>query len=195
MPGQIHLVTQVVLDDGVQTSTLMYLRTDADPTGAEELAIHDTMLAQWVGLWRAIVTSSTEQVALVIKRLLPMTRPAIVFPTSSFGLTGGEALPTNASQVISHFSSDGSRRNRGRFTWCGIPEVANNGGHLDGAHLASMANLAASFTASLFDSAADGSYTFMHRRSAIPDYVQINRTRVNPNVRTSRGRTLRTLGT
>ena len=195
MAGEIHLVTQVVLQDGVQTSTLLYLRTDADPSGLEELAIVNTLIAQWQGLWRAIVTSETENVAFVVKRLEPMTRPAIVFPQSSFGLQGGETLPTNASQVISHFSSDSTPKNRGRYTWCGIPEVTQLGGHLDGAQVASLQLLADSFTTVLFDSAADGSYTWMHRRGGIVDFVQIDRTRVNPNIRTSRGRTLRPLGT
>lgn len=195
MPGEIHLVTQVVLEDGVQTSTLFYLRTDADPTGAEEQAIVDTLVAQWLGLWRAIATTSTETIALVVKRLLPMTRPAIVFPQSSFGLTVGEPLTTNASQVISHFSGDASRQNRGRYTWCGIPESSQMAGHLDDNHLGDLQALADSFLQTLFDSAADGSYSWMHHRNIPDDYVTIDQVRANPNVRTSRGRTLRPLGT
>lgn len=162
-----------VLDDSAPTDTI------------DDLAAQFT--STWIAGLKANQTSQLEYECLLIRKVLPVSEPAIMYPLTDVGALAATGLPTNQTLCINTVSEDGTNPYRGRWFISGLLETQVQ----DGTFTQAVQALWSGFMSALGLSFGTTGKLFQlnHYSHDKNDYTPIVRGRLDPVPRKLRNRT------
>jgi len=119
-----YSVTLVAQIHNVSVANVFYVNVVDDSGAADTPASISTQFQGFiVTLMRTHQVNTLVYECLLIRKVSPVTEPAIVFTFADTGAQPPEALPTNVTMCINTVSADGRPRFRGRWFIAGLPEA------------------------------------------------------------------------
>ena len=186
--GDIYHLTCVANLDKVAIANIFYVKVlddDTNPGDVEEL--NSQFNGQILAELTPLLSDSVEYECNLIRKLLPTSDPAIMFPNDTAGELGSDNLPSNVTMCLNTWSYDGRPFARGRWFFSGLLESQVKNGRFTQA----TATAWSTFLNAISDSygTPGNSYRLMHYSDAEEEFYEIKRGRLAAIPRKLRNRT------
>lgn len=186
--GDIYHLTCVANLDKVAIANIFYIKVlddDTNPGDVEEL--NTQFVGQILAELTPLQSDTVEYECNLIRKLLPTSDPAIMFPLDTAGELGSDSLPSNLTMCLNTWSSDGRPPFRGRWFFSGLLEASVS----DGRFTQATATSWSTFLSAISDSygTVGNSYRLMHHSPAQEEFNEIKRGRLAAIPRKLRNRT------
>lgn len=127
--GDIFRLGVGVNQDGEKCSQVLHYE-QGGPDGAlpPEQALFNAWTGTMLPLWRAVMSVNAAVETITIQKLPTAGSGSLIFLVDEEGDVTGDAVPPNATVLLSLYTSLVSRRGRGRTHFSGYPESAHSDG-------------------------------------------------------------------
>lgn len=186
--GEIYQITDVQVMHAQPLANVWYMEV-IDDTGAGDdmqevaTAFEDNVVV----IMAASQSSELEHDCLLVRRVVPTTTPARVFPVGINGSTSANALPSNQALTIRHYSAIGNKNQRGRAFISGILESTVDEGRLKASVVTGWQVLLNTITAQIDSNGHQ--YRLKHYSKKLNQFWDIEEADLNPRLTKVRNRT------
>jgi len=186
--GDKYSVILVANMDNVSIANCFFVDVIDDAGTADVPASISTHFqADIVSLIASQQSINLEYECLLIRKVSPVSEPAVVFTFTLAGTLTDISLPTNVALVVNTVSNDGRPRFRGRWFIAGLRETAVENGRWKQSISTLWDPLLVAITNSF--GIAGETYILNHFSPHINQFDSITRGRLSPQPRKMRGRT------